>query len=243
MTLFDHKYATSALRRGRANRLPRISRQRIPMRPENHETDSKPPSTDHNKTTTSTVELTEIAEDDYEALTGRGVVLNLVHEQGTPPSIHVLLREGTIRVGDFLQAGGWMGRVRGLYMEDVQVNRESSSTTLDMKPKKDDKHKPKTVPPKNPFRVLDVAYPGMAVRIVPAYLEECVDPRPVGERIHFFSPQVLEVERTQEKLADGKTSDILPLEKKKLETKAKEEALRARDEFIMEEEIGKSASC
>jgi hypothetical protein len=216
LKLFQDKYAPVPTRKGRGNRIPKVSRESL----------SNLQCNDPEETAlaTKTSDLTEIAADEYNSLTGRGVVLNLVHETGTPPSMHVLLREGTIRVGDFLQSGGWIGRVRSLMIEDAVSNFNEKTVVKKASTTRND-------------RLMEVAYPGMAVRIIPTYLEDCVDPRPVGERIHFFSPAVKEMVLQQEKHQNSKTATVMSNEKKRIEADAKNEALRARDEFIMEDEI------
>lgn len=251
--LFDQRYGVSAVastRRGRA-RIPRVTRQAT--------ADGRGSTSVAIEATPLQDELKPLPTDEFTSLTGRGVVLNLIYEVGTSPSLHVLLREGTIRVGDYLQSGGWMGRVRGLFVEDPNKPHElstSSSSSSSSSPGSDNHksnkhnsssnhkgaHQKKTATATQSTQVqctpVDVAYPGMAVRILPKYLEDCVDPRPVGEPIHFFSPAVLEEQRKQEKQQEGKPPVVSPSEMKRIDTRAKEEALWARDEQIMEDEIG-----
>lgn len=221
LKLFQDKYAPVPTRKGRGNRIPKVSRESL----------SNLQCNDPEETAlaSKTSDLTEIVADEYNSLTGRGVVLNLVHETGTPPSMHVLLREGTIRVGDFLQSGGWIGRVRSLMIEDAVSNSNEKTVVKKASTTRND-------------RLMEVAYPGMAVRIIPTYLEDCVDPRPVGERIHFFSPAVKEMVLQQKKHQYSKTATVMSNEKKRIEADAKNEALRARDEFIMEDEIGNAST-
>lgn len=244
--LFDQRYGVSAAvasgRRGRA-RIPRVTRQAAG---EGEGASSSSVATD--AATPITDDLKPLPADEFTSLTGRGVVLNLIYEVGTSPSLHVLLREGTIRVGDYLQSGGWMGRVRGLFVEDLNKKHELSTLSQGSDGHKSKKHNNKNAQMKKTTTAtqstqvqctpVDVAYPGMAVRILPKYLEDCVDPRPVGEPIHFFSPVVVEEQRKSEKQREGKPPVVSPSELKRIDTRAKEEALWARDEQIMEDEIG-----
>eukprot|EP01033_Poteriospumella_lacustris_P001601 gene1601-1164_t len=243
--LFDRRYGVSAAvasgRRGRA-RIPRVTRQAA-----GEGEGASPSSVATDAATPITEDLKLLPADEFTSLTGRGVVLNLIYEVGTSPSLHVLLREGTIRVGDYLQSGGWMGRVRGLFVEDLNKKHELSTLSQGSDGHKSKKHNNKNAQMKKTTTAtqstqvqctpVDVAYPGMAVRILPKYLEDCVDPRPVGEPIHFFSPAVLEEQRKSEKQREGKPPVVSPSELKRIDTRAKEEALWARDEQIMEDEI------
>lgn len=207
-------------RKGRS-RLPRLSR--VPAAVE----ETKVAEIPENKSIAST----------YDSLTGRAYVLNLVHEMGTAPSLHVLVREGSIHVGDFVQAGGWMGRIRTIFIEEPAVIGSRPDGNRDSKASKkvgSTKSNVAELKAKTIRRPLEVAFPGMAVRLVANYLDECVDPRPVGEYLHAFSPKVGEAMTAKAKQIES----VMSNEKKRIEERCRLAATLARDELVMEDELG-----
>ena len=146
---------------------------------------------------------------------GKGYVLNIIHDQFSSKTLHLLMTAGDMTIGDYFVAGGWSGRVKSIITtNDHQLLSTSSSLSPSSESNKTTSS-------------LDTAMirRGMAVKITAVFHENSGNPRPLGESIYFFSLR-------------GKNENVSKTDKKTMNL-LQEQCELFMDQNIMEEEFGK----
>lgn len=140
-----------------------------------------------------------------QTLHGRGIIINIVnHASISSQLLHVLVTEGQVQPGDFISAGGWSGRIIAI------LSDQEESSPLNKSPNK-------------PLKDLTY-YKGQAIKLKISYDANISHPRPLHDRIHFYSAKQFHDQLTNK-------------EKNKFKVLAQEEAYEEMDQHIMTEEL------
>jgi hypothetical protein len=184
----------------------------------------------------------------YQYLSGRGFVLNIVSQRGLSSAIlHILLQSGEVYIGDYLQAGGWIGQVQRIALDTMTTTNTAATT---------DQY---STDPK--VRITA----GMSAKLIVQYshihpssskptspvMNEIADgsnhisvhrqsPTPLNELVHFFSlSKASHIDDHINMMNQNNNSNNKKMTKAGHLEALKEEVIFAQDEYIMREGFGK----